>query len=125
MKLLQQKVSEIINKLAGARNALALEGKPFTISDAWNLFQTALAEIVKIIEAVLTDVSGAEKKAIALQYLDKFYDDVIVKLDIPYVPSALEPVVKKVFKKLFMYLANGAIDATVNIFKKLGVFTKE
>lgn len=122
MKELYQKISDLIAKLSSVRNSIAADGKKFTITDAWNLFQTGLAEIITAIEATLTDTSGADKKAIALQYAEQFYDKVIVNIDIPYVPNLVEPIVDKLLKQLFMYLANGAIDAIVTLLNKLGVF---
>jgi hypothetical protein len=86
------------------------DGK-ISLADAWALFQTGIAELVKVAE--LLDVTGPEKKVMVLDALEKLYDEVIAPIDLKPVPNIIEPMVDKVLKQLFLTLANGAIDSMV------------
>lgn len=124
MKALQQRIAEITSKLFSVRASVAAEGKSFGVTDAWNLFQTVLSELIKLVEELLTDTPGLEKKALVLKYAEELFDKVIVKIDIPYVPDVAEKIIYRYIKKLFMVLADGAIDSLVTLLNKLGVFSQ-
>ncbi len=106
--------ADIKNKLAGFDS--------LSIPDTWNIFNTALSQIVLTIETYLKDLIGPEKKALALAYLERFFDEVLVPIDIPWVPAWLEKILDPLIKKLFLQLASGAIDALVSTLNKTGVF---
>jgi hypothetical protein len=124
MKALQQRISELKTKLFSVRASVAAEGKSFGFVDAWNLFQTILSELIKLVEELLTETPGLEKKALVLKYAEELFDNVIVKIDIPYVPSVVEKIMYRYIKRLFMALADGAIDSIVTLLNKLGVFSQ-
>lgn len=124
MKSLHQRISELVDRLYNVRATTSKEGKPFGVTDAWNLFQTAIAELVKLIEELAKDLPGPEKKRIAMQYVEQLFDRIIVGIDIPYVPDFFEKILDKYLKKLFVKLADGAIDSIVTLLNNLGVFTK-
>ena len=124
MKSLHQKVSELVDRLYKVRASISAEGKSFGISDAWNLFQTAIGELVKLIEELSKDLPGPEKKRIAMQYVEQLFDRIVVGIDIPYVPDFFEKILDKYLKNLFVTLADGAIDSLVTLLNNLGVFTK-
>jgi hypothetical protein len=99
--------------------------KTIALSEAWKLLQLATARIVQIIETVAADLAGKDKKTIALQYLNSFYNDVFVIVDIPFVPSLVEPIIHKYVKQLLMIMVSASIDATVTIFRQTGVFIRK
>ena len=67
-------------------------------------------------------LTGKNKKAMALNSLSAFYDGVFVVIDIPFVPNVLEPIIHRYIKNILMIMVGSSIDATVTIFKNVGVF---
>lgn len=66
----------------------ALVGDGLSWGDGWALVGQATRAVIKVAEAV--DASGHDKKELALYCIDQFYEEVIVPIDIPYVPNWLE-----------------------------------
>lgn len=99
--------------------------KRIAIAEAWKLLQLATATIIQIIEAIGNDISGPEKKALAMDLLNKFYDNVFVVVDIPVIPNILEPVIHRYLKAFLMILVSASIDALVTTFRNTGVFLKQ
>lgn len=99
--------------------------KRIAIAEAWKLLQLATATIIQIIEAIGNDISGPEKKALAMDLLNKFYDNVFVVVDIPVMPNILEPVIHRYLKAFLMILVSASIDALVTTFRNTGVFLKQ
>ena len=99
--------------------------KSIALSEAWKALQLITASVVQIIETVANDLSGAEKKQIAIEYINSFYDKVFLVVDIPLVPSLIEPIIHKYIKTILMILVSSSIDAMVTIFRQTGVFLKK
>ena len=99
--------------------------KKIALSEAWKILQLATAGVVQIIEKLASDLGGAEKKEIAIAYLNSFYDKVFVVVDIPFVPNIIEPVMHKYVKTMLMIMASASIDATVTIFRQTGIFLRK
>ena len=99
--------------------------KKIALSEAWKILQLATAGVVQIIEKLASDSGGAEKKEIAIAYLNSFYDKVFVVVDIPFVPNIIEPVMHKYVKTMLMIMASASIDATVTIFRQTGIFLRK
>lgn len=95
------------------------------VDEAWKILQLATATIIQIIEAIGNDLAGPEKKALAMELLNKFYDSVFVVVDIPVVPNFLEPIIHKYVKAFLMILVGASIDALVTTFRNTGVFLKK
>ena len=95
------------------------------IDEAWKILQLAVAKIVQTIEKTAVGLSGPDKKQIALDLLNSFYDRVFVVVDIPFVPSVIEPIIHRYVKTLLMIMVGASIDATVTIFRNTGVFLKK
>lgn len=90
-----------------------------TLSEIWQMTGRAVSEIVQITNSL--KVSGPEKKEAALEAFEQFVDNVIVPLDLPYVPNLIvEPIVDKALKSMLMAAANGLIDAAVSLFNQVG-----
>lgn len=119
-KLIQDKVANLVNE---ARVSLS-DIKRVSIDKAWKILQLAIAHLVQIIEEIATDLSGPEKKKIALYHLNIFYDAVFVMVDIPFVPAILESIIHKYIKQILMVMVSSSIDATVQIFRETGIFLK-
>ena len=101
------------------------EVKRFALGEAWKLLQLTTATVVQIIEAIGNDLSSPDKKAVAMELLSGFYDKVFVVVDIPFVPSLVEPIIHKYIKSILMIMVSATIDATVTVFRNTGVFLKK
>jgi hypothetical protein len=84
-----------------------------------------VASTVQIIEAIAKDLEGSEKKQIAIEYINSFYDKVFLVVDLPLVPALIEPIIHSYIKKILMIMVSASIDATVTIFRETGVFLKK
>jgi len=99
--------------------------KKIAIDEAWKLLQVATAAIIQIIEGIGNDLSGPEKKALALSLLDDFYENVFEVIDIPYLSSSFEKYLHKYVKSFLMLLLGSTIDSMVTIFRNTGVFLRK
>lgn len=99
--------------------------KKVALSEAWKVLQLVTASVVQIIEEIAKDLTGSDKKAIAIEYISKFYDTAFSIIDIPLVPSALEPIIYQYAKTILMVMISSSIDAMVTIFRQTGVFIKK
>ena len=99
--------------------------KTIALSEAWKLLQLATAGIVQIIEKMANDLDWVEKKKIAIEYLDTFYDSVFTVVDIPFIPNIIEPIIHKYVKSMLMIMTSASIDATVTIFRQTGIFLRK
>jgi hypothetical protein len=99
--------------------------KSVALSEAWKALQLVVASTVQIIEAIAKDLEGKDKKAIAIEYINTFYDTTFTIIDIPLVPNLLEPIIHSYVKKVLMILVSSSIDATVSIFRQTGIFLQK
>lgn len=96
--------------------------KRVSLNEAWKILQVTVAYVVQLLENSANELSGPDKKALAMMLLNNFYDAVFVIIDIPFVPSVLEPIIHKQVKNILMVFVSASIDATVTIFRKTGIF---
>lgn len=101
------------------------EAKRVALSEAWKVLQLVTASTVRIIETIASNLEGQEKKNIAIDYINNFYDKVFIVVDIPFVPNLVEPIIHKYVKQILMIMVGASIDATVTIFRETGVFLKK
>lgn len=120
-KLIRTEVDKLTDKLKESLNNV----KRFAVSEAWKVLQLATASIIQIIEKIGTDLSGPEKKKVALEALSNFYDRVFTSVDIPMIPSVLEPMFHQSVKTFLMILVGATIDALVTTFRETGIFIKK
>jgi uncharacterized protein YutE (UPF0331/DUF86 family) len=99
--------------------------KSVALSEAWKALQLVVASTVQIVEAIAKDLEGKDKKAIAIEYINTFYDTTFTIIDIPLVPNLLEPIIHSYVKKVLMILVSSSIDATVSIFRQTGIFLQK
>lgn len=99
--------------------------KSVALSEAWKTLQLVTASIVQVIEVIAKDLEGKDKKAIAIEYINTFYDATFKIIDIPLVPNLFEPIIHSYVKKILMILVSSSIDATVAIFRQTGIFLQK
>lgn len=119
-ELLNPELENLVNQ---SKKSLG-QVKKVALDEAWRLLQIAVATIVRSIEIKLSDMLGKEKKIVALNLIDTFYDSVFIIVDIPFVPGAIETIIHKYVKQILMIMAGASIDATVTILRDVGVFIK-
>lgn len=112
---------ELENLISESKNSLS-EVKRVAIGQAWKILQLAVANIIQKIELLSIDETGKDKKAIAMDLLNNFYDKVFTIIDIPFIPPLVEPLIHKYVKTFLMILVGSTIDAMVTTFKQTGVF---
>ncbi len=113
--------AEIAKLIEASKESLG-EVKTFAISEAWKILQLLTAAVIQVIENIATDLGGAEKKELAMGLINEFYDAIFERIDLPFLPSAVESVLHEYIKKILMMLVDSAIDALVATFKDVGVF---
>lgn len=119
--LIRAEVEKVIVKSKESLN----EVKRIAVAEAWKVLQLATAATIQIIEAIGTDLTSPDKKALAMDLLSSFYDKVFTIVDIPVIPNILEPIIHKYVKAFLMVLVSATIDALVTTFRNTGVFLKK
>lgn len=114
--------SELPSLIESSKNSIG-EVKNVAITQAWKILQLAIASIIQKIESLQPELAGKTKKSIALQILSEFYDNTFIVVDVPFVPSLIEPIMHKYVKLFLMTLVGATIDAMVTTFREVGVFT--
>lgn len=99
--------------------------KSVALDQAWKTLQLATAETIQAIEVNSPNLAGKDKKELAMVFLSSFYDSVFVVINVPFVPSFLQPIIHKSIKSLLMILLSATIDAMVTTFRNAGIFTKK
>lgn len=117
----QQLKPELENLISQTKESLK-DNKRVSLSQAWKILQLVVANVVQSIEIKCISLIGQDKKELALDFINKFYDAVFVIIDVPFVPNALESIIHRYIKKILMIMVSSSIDATVTIFKNVGVF---
>jgi hypothetical protein len=120
----QELIRAEVEKLILSTKERVNEVKVFALGEAWKLLQLTTASVVQIIEAIGNDLSNPDKKALAMDLLNSFYDKVFLVVDVPFVPNLVEPIIHKYIKNILMIMVSATIDATVTIFRNTGVFIK-
>jgi len=111
----------LILLISGIKNSL-IKNKSVAVNQAWGILQLAVADTIQVIEDSNPSLKGSNKKELALNMISNFYDKVFLVVNIPYLPSALQPIIQKYIKALLMLLVSSTIDSMVEIFRQTGVF---
>jgi hypothetical protein len=111
-----------IDKLIEQTKKSLEEVRSVAVGQAWKILQMAVATTVQVIETKTIELSGPDKKTMAMDIISNFYNKVFVIVDIPFVPNLLEPVMHKYIKGFLMVLVGASIDAMVATFRQIGVF---
>lgn len=99
--------------------------KGVALDQAWKVLQLATAETIQAIEINTPSLAGKDKKELALTFLSTFYDSVFVIVNVPFIPSFLQPIIHKSIKSLLMILIGATIDAMVTTFRNAGIFKQK
>lgn len=116
--LIRKEVENLINE---TKKSVA-EVKSFAISEVWKILQLLTAVVIQLIENLGNNLSSPEKKELALELIGSFYDNIFKVVDIPWVPSVVEPIIHSHVKSFLMLLVSSGIDAMVATFRQVGVF---
>lgn len=119
----QQIKLEVENLIQQSKNSLT-NVKRVAIVEAWKILQLTTASVIQIIENTTTNLSGKDKKQIAMEVISNFYDRVFLVVDVPLVPNILEPIIHKNVKAFLMMFVGVTIDALVTTFRETGIFLK-
>lgn len=111
-----------IDKLIEQTKKSLEEVRSVAVGQAWKILQMAVATTVQVIEVKTTELSGPDKKTIAMDIISNFYNKVFIVVDVPFVPNLLEPMMHKYIKGFLMVLVGASIDAMVVTFRQIGVF---
>ena len=107
-----------IDKIIADYKAANADGK-LSFTEIFTLVSNAVATFVQLMENFGSG-TGAEKKAAVITAIEQFFDEVIIPIDIKGIPNLLEGIVDTALKQLVLTLANGWVDAIVNIFNRTG-----
>lgn len=118
---LQNKLAELVKSNQENLNKI----QKVALDQAWKTLQLATAEIIQTIQVNYPTLAGKDKKELALTFLSTFYDSVFSVINIPFLPSLLQPIISKYIKVILMIMISSSIDAMVTIFKQTGVFQKK
>jgi hypothetical protein len=125
LKMSQQLLNQEVEKLASQTKESIQNVQKIALSEAWKILQLTTAIVVQRIENIASDLAGKDKKQLALNSINGFYDAVFVVIDIPFVPNVFEPIIHRYVKSVLMIMVGSSIDATVTIFKSVGIFKKK
>lgn len=115
-------IREEIEKLIEETKKSVAEVKSFALSEVWKILQLLTAVVIQLIENLGNNLSSPEKKKLALELISSFYDKIFTVVDIPWVPSLVEPIIHSHVKSFLMLLVGSGIDAMVATFRQVGVF---
>jgi hypothetical protein len=116
--LIRQEVENLINETKKS----VVDVKKFAVSEVWKILQLLTAVVIQLIENLGNDLSSPDKKKLALELISSFYDNIFKVVDIPWVPSIVEPIIHSHVKSFLMLLVGSGIDAMVATFRQVGVF---
>jgi hypothetical protein len=120
-ELIRLQIIELVNQ---TKNSIG-EIKIIAIAEVWKILQLLTATVIQVIEKVGTDLSGPDKKKLAMELIDSFYDNIFNVVDLPFIPNGLEFLLHSYIKKILMILVDSAIDAMVATFRDIGVFSSK
>jgi formyltetrahydrofolate hydrolase len=118
----EEKVQAELNQTVNQLEQSLKEVRSIAIAEAWKILQLLISKIVRCLEDVAINWSGAEKKELAMSLISSLYDRLFLVIDIPMVPSFLEAYLHSYVKKILLLLVSSTIDATVTTFREIGFF---
>lgn len=115
-------LKEELNNLISVTKTSFSDVKAFALAEVWKILQLFTVAVIRLIENLGTELSGPEKKELALESIGKFYDAIFTYIDVPWIPAPIEAVLHGYLKNVIMMLVSSAIDALVTTFRQVGVF---
>lgn len=90
-----------------------------TIAEGVQLLTHAVGHLVRVVESL--GGTGAQKKDAVVRAAQRFYDEVLAPLDLPFVPNLLErTVVDPLIGRAVPVVVGGLIDGIVDFFNTSG-----
>jgi hypothetical protein len=120
--MVKQLVKLEVEKLTIQAKLSLNEVKTVALAQVWKILQLAVANTIQAIENTALGLAGKDKKTIAMELLNDFYDKVFIVVDVPFVPNLVEPIIHRYIKTFLMILVSSTIDAMVTTFRNTGVF---
>lgn len=111
-----------LNSLIKATKDSFSDVKTFALAEVWKILQLFTVAVIRLIENFGNELSGPEKKTLALDAIGNFYDTIFTYIDVPWIPAPIEAVLHGYLKSVIMMLVGSAIDALVTTFRQVGVF---
>lgn len=115
-------LKEELNNLISVTKTSLVDIKTFALAEVWKILQLFTVAVIRLIENFGNELSGPEKKEVALEAIGKFYDAIFTYIDLPWIPAPIEAVLHGYLKNVIMMLVDSAIDAMVTTFRQVGVF---
>jgi len=122
IEMVKQLVKLEVEKLTIQAKLSLNEVKTVALAQVWKILQLAVANTIQAIENTALGLAGKDKKTIAMELLNDFYDKVFIVVDVPFVPNLVEPIIHRYIKTFLMILVSSTIDAMVTTFRNTGVF---
>ena len=116
--IIRQEIASLINETKDSLRDV----KQLALSETWKILQLLTALVIQLIEELGKELSSPDKKELALELIESFYDNVFIHIDIPFIPSILESILHSHIKQILMILVSSCIDAMVSTFRQVGVF---
>jgi hypothetical protein len=106
-------------ELVVAKYRAAMEDGKLTWDEMVKLTFFAVALITRLAESD-KDMSGADKKKMAIESLLKIFDSFVANITLPGVPAFFQPLVKSFLRETLAQVASPLIDALVELWNKIG-----
>ena len=87
-------IRQEIEKVTQTTKESLAEIKVFAIAEVWRILQLLVALVIQLIENLANDLSSPEKKNLAMEVIEKFYDDIFVLVKVPFIPKIISTVIK-------------------------------
>lgn len=104
------------------RRQSLLQAKAAGIGD-WSMIWAAIVDFIAKAIAIAKELQGLEREQIREKVVaatERFYEEVIVPIDLPGVPNIIEPIVDKALGRAIRPLLAGTIDALFDLYDRLG-----
>lgn len=119
---IQNQIKAELNNLISVTKTSLGDIKTFALAEVWKILQLFTVAVIRLIENFGTQLSGPEKKALAIEAIGNFYDAIFVYVDVPWIPAPVEAMLRGYLKSVLMMLVSSAIDALVTTFRQVGIF---
>lgn len=120
---LKERTQNLLNQLLSAVAIIKPlnDLKILSLDQVSEILQLASAKTILLIQNTCADLTGADKKQLAMNIISEFYDKVFTVVEIPFVPKILQPIFQKFIKQLLLLVVSGAIDGLVTTFRNTGI----
>lgn len=122
---IKEQIKIELNKLIDVTKSSLSDIKTFALAEVWKILQLFTVAVIRLIENLGNELSGPEKKILAMNAIGDFYDTIFLYIDVPWIPTPIETLLHGYLKSILMMLVSSAIDAMVTTFRQVGVFKQK